>query len=183
MDDVKMKRRDSNSSRRKVVAMSRKDMLDTRSKVKDIKAYFMRLTKDPKLDDGRNISKQDSQDDDGVSSGMIMRQNDDKTNLCCDDEKVSSSKNNIKCELGPSICASVELSDDPGPKLMMSRVSATDDEGGGRVHDDEKDLTVLYSSVHQMSNEKVARERRWSMKSGLLTRDTIDQKQTSSVTR
>ena len=119
---------------------------------------------------------------------MIMRQNDDRTNLCYDDEKVSPSKNNInmfdvKCELGPSICASVELSDDPGPKLMMSRVSATDDEGGGRVRDDEEDLTVLYSSVHQMSNEKVARKRRWSMKSGLLTRDTIDQKQTSSVTR
>ena len=72
VDDVKMKRRDSNSSRRKVVAMSRKDKVDTRSKMKDIKTFFMRLTKDPKLGDECNAVKENSHDDDG---GMMMTTN------------------------------------------------------------------------------------------------------------
>ena len=123
----------------------------------------------------------------GVSSKMMMRQHGDRTSLCDDDEKVSPSMNNsnmfdVKCELGPSICASDDLSDDPGPKLLMSRVNARDDEGGGRVRDDGEVLAGLYSSVQQIGDEKVARKQRWSMKSGILTRD-IDQKQTSSVTR
>ena len=46
---MKKRRNSNNSSKKKVVAMSKKERIETRSKMKDIKSFFMKLTDDPKF--------------------------------------------------------------------------------------------------------------------------------------
>ena len=179
---MKKRRNSNNSSKKKVVAMSKKERIETRSKMKDIKSFFMKLTDDPKLAaDGGGLS---------TDGEVPLVQGDSTARLhgSLDSfDKVSASMNNPNvCDVqngrDHSLCVRGDHDCGLGHECLMSRVSRLKGGEGGQIRGDGDDDDGVYSFIQSVGDEKEVVEQRWLMKTGKLPRKT-DQKQTPGATR
>ena len=183
-----MKRKDNTSTKKKVTLMTEKERMAVRSNMKDIKTFFMKLTKDPKLElENKTDNTLLCEGEDGVSCGgekKILRP-DVGTNLCGRELEVSLCKNipnmyGVQTNCVPGICVGDDDSVSRGhDAAQFGRIQSRGDAGGDRVQCEGDDGNKLYSFVQGVSDEKMNCTQRWTMKTGKLTRSVIDQNQTT----